>query len=200
MGKRKACQMASQGLKSPPNNLNLTQNPNIHSFKSWNIKKVQNWLNSIGLEEYLMFFQANKIDGTRLSRISSDFLDSIGMLDVDKTVFYLELQKLYGKSSPVKLKLGKHVKTKKVVTVTENTRVVFKNNGTLVIKTGPEIKKVEIVQNSDETPEEIDHETHSETHSEKPDKSYLMNKYLEKTNKTVKKLQNQKNHLYGTVS
>merc|ERR1712050_613180 len=131
-----------------------------------------------------MFFQTNKIDGTRLSRISSDFLDSIGMLDVDKTVFYLELQKLYGKSSPVKLKLGKQVKTKKVVTVTENTRVVYKDNGTLVIKTGPEIKKVEIVRNSDETYEEIDQ---NETHSEKPDKSYLMNKYLEENEQNRKK-------------
>jgi len=206
--KRKAYQTA---LKKSPNNLKTRDNSNVntqisntritdtrisptpdYSFKSWNVNNVQNWLINIGLEDYATFFQSNKINGSRLSKITSDFLDSIGMLHVDKTVFYIELQKLYGKS--VKRQLAQSVKTKKVVTITDQTHVVLRENGTLVVKAGPEIKKIEILRSNGL--EEVGFERERQTfvgdrnigdtdsrHLETPnlDKTYLMNKYFEES-------------------
>lgn len=177
--KRKLSQIT---VNKSPNNLNN------FSFKSWNVKKVQNWLNAIGLEDYCPFFQSSKINGSRLSKITSDFLDSIGMLDVDKTVFYIELQKLHGKS--VKLKLAKTIKTRKVVTITDRTHVIFKDNGTLVVKTGPEVKKVEILRHDDKNGDKNGEQgEHFVDFNEKidfdqtADKEFLLEKYLEDSNK-----------------
>merc|ERR1712071_240232 len=169
--KRKLSQIT---VNKSPNNFP----PKNHSFKSWNVKKVQNWLNDIGLEDYGTFFQSSNINGGRLSKITSDFLDSIGMLNVDKTVFYIELQKLHGKS----------VKTRKVVTITDRTHVIFRDNGTLVVKTGPEVKKVEILRhggkNNDDLNdfgEKIDdfHDEQQVGFDQAADKHFLMDKYLE---------------------
>merc|ERR1712159_724579 len=154
--KRKSCQASD---------------PDRNYFKTWKISEVKAWLCDIGLYDYCSFF--SKIDGKRLSGVTSPFLDSIGMLDVDRTIFYMELQKLYGKR--VKLALVKpKLPAKKVVTITDSTHVVYRQDGTLVIKTGPEIQKVQIIQTKA---------------SEQPiDKDYLMKKYLDES-----KNQNQKN-------
>ena len=187
--KRKLSQIT---VNKSPNNFPLNNfPPKNHSFKSWNVKKVQNWLNDIGLEDYGTFFQSSNINGGRLSKITSDFLDSIGMLNVEKTVFYIELQKLHGKS--VKLKLAKTVKTRKVVTITDRTHVIFRDNGTLVVKTGPEVKKVEILRHeggknmkkhenddSDDFVEKNDEQVGTNRgFDQAADKHFLMDKYLE---------------------
>merc|ERR1712189_65852 len=158
--KRKSCQA----------NLSAS-NPDRNYFKTWKISEVKQWLCDIGLHEYCTFF--SRIDGKRLTGVTSSFLDSIGMLDVDRTVFYLELQKLYGKR--VKLALVKpKLPAKKVVTITESTHVVHRQDGTLVIKTGPEIQKVQIIQSK------------APPNREQPDKDYLIQKYLDESQSNQK--------------
>merc|ERR1712032_1581472 len=128
-----------------------------NNFKTWKCSQVRAWLCGIGLEDYCSFF--GRIDGRRLAGVTSTFLDSIGMLDVDRTVFYMELQRLYGKR--VKLALVKpKIPARKVVTITESTHVVYRQDGTLVVKTGPEIRKVQIIQ-SKSTEQPIDKDYHA---------------------------------------